>query len=30
MEPGSMLLEKEYSFGKFLSLEQRTHSVDGG
>ena len=25
-----MLLEKEYSFGKCLSLEQRTHSVDDG
>ena len=30
MGPGSMLLEKEYRFGMCLSLNQRTHSVDGG
>ena len=28
--PGSMLLAQEYSFGVRKSLEQRTHSVDGG
>ena len=28
--PGSMLLAEEYSFGVWKSLEQHTHSVDGG